>query len=308
MELRQLRYFVRIVELGGMGRAALEFGVATAALSQQINRLERELGVSLLSRQSKGAVPTEAGSAFYRKAQLVLRHADDAIGAARRPTLTGRVSIGLTQATAGILGGPLYRAMQERYPEVRLHLVEAFSGFLLTMLEARQLDLAILFRPPVANDAKAAPLLKERLFAICSPAATHAFSGANLKLEELAGIPLILPSRAHGLRVLLDTAFSQHGLTPLIAAEVDSLGMLLEAVRLGYGATIQQSAVAARPPVAGLSFAQISDAGMRLQNFLVSLPQDELSPAAAGACEAIRDVATNMVNRRQWIGASLSDP
>ncbi len=308
MELRQLRYFVRIVELGGMGRAALELGVATSALSQQINRLENELGVSLLTRQSKGAVPTEAGSAFYRKAQLVLRHADDAVGAAQGATLTGRVSIGLTPATAAVLGAALYRTMKERYPEIRLHLVEAFSGFLSTMLETRQLDLAVLFRPPTTNNADATPILRERLFAICSPAAPHAFTGASVKLEQLADIPLILPSRAHGLRVLLEGAFAQLGLSPRVAAEVDSLGMLLEAVRLGYGATVQQSAVAARPPIAGLSFAQISDTTIRLQNFLVSLPKEELSPAALGAYEAIRDVARTMINQRQWIGATLSNP
>ena len=83
MELRQLHYFVRIVELGGMGRAALELGVATSALSQQISRLERELGVTLLTRQSKGTAPTEAGSALYRKCQLILRHADDAVAVAK---------------------------------------------------------------------------------------------------------------------------------------------------------------------------------------------------------------------------------
>ena len=102
--------------------------------------------------------------------------------------------------------------MRERYPEIRVHLVEAFSGFLSTMLEGRQLDLAILFRPPMSGGARATPILKEHLYAICSPASPYAFAGASIKLDQLANIPLILPSSAHGLRLLLENAFSQKGL------------------------------------------------------------------------------------------------
>ena len=84
MELRQLRYFVRIVELGSMGRAALDLDMVQSALSQQISRLEGELCTRLLQRTAKGAVPTEAGLAFFREAQLALRHADQAARAAQQ--------------------------------------------------------------------------------------------------------------------------------------------------------------------------------------------------------------------------------
>ena len=72
MELRQLRYFVRVVELGSMGRAAQEMGVVTSALSQQISRLEGELATRLLQRDARGARATDAGMAFYQQAQLAL--------------------------------------------------------------------------------------------------------------------------------------------------------------------------------------------------------------------------------------------
>ena len=84
MELRQLRYFVRIVELGSMGRAAVDLDMVQSALSQQISRLESELSTRLLQRTAKGAVPTEAGLAFFREAQLALRHADQAARRRRR--------------------------------------------------------------------------------------------------------------------------------------------------------------------------------------------------------------------------------
>ncbi|GAA4321386.1 tricarballylate utilization LysR family transcriptional regulator TcuR [Pigmentiphaga soli] len=301
-----MRYFVRIVELGGMGKAALELDVATSALSQQINRLEAELGVRLLVRHQNGSVPTEAGSAFYRRAQLALRHADEAAREALRSRLSGAVSVGLPSSAAAVLGGPLLQAMGERYPDLRLHLVESFSGFLSRMLKARQLDLAVLFESEVASRWHVTPLLEESLYAICSPSSPHAFAGASIRLADLAGVPLILPSRSHGMRHLLDAAFSKQGCVPTVAAEIDSLGMLLEAVRQGLGVTIQAGAVANLAPVSGLGFAQLGGVP-GLRNLLVSLPNDEVSPAAEAARTVVRDVATRLVKEKKWIGALLSD-
>ncbi|WP_309680014.1 LysR family transcriptional regulator, partial [Polaromonas sp.] len=158
MELRQLRYFVRIVELGSMSRAAVDLDLVQSALSQQISRLESELSTRLLQRSSKGVVPTEAGLAFFREAQLTLRHAEQAVRAAQQSRLSGTVSVGLASTTAVVLGVPLMRAMRERYPDVRLHLVESMSGHLTSMLNSRQLDLAVLFDTGVARRWSVMPL------------------------------------------------------------------------------------------------------------------------------------------------------
>lgn len=95
MELRQLRYFVRIIETGSMGSAARDLDIGVSALSQQMSRLENELAIRLLQRTSRGVTPTNAGLAFYSQAQLALRHADDAILAAREARLSGHVSVGM---------------------------------------------------------------------------------------------------------------------------------------------------------------------------------------------------------------------
>ena len=145
MELRQLRYLVRVIELGSISRAALEMDLVQSGLSQQISRLESELSTRLLQRSPKGVTPTEAGLAFFREAQLVLRHVEQAARAAQQSRLSGSVSVGMAPTTAAVLGLPLIRAMRERYPDVRLHMVESLSGHLTGMLNARQLDLALLF-------------------------------------------------------------------------------------------------------------------------------------------------------------------
>ncbi len=170
MELRQLRYFVRIVETGSMGRAALDLNIGVSALSQQIARLENELAIRLLQRTSRGVTPTSAGLAFYSQAQLALRHADDAILAAREARLSGHVSVGMAPSTASVLGVPFINAMRESYPDVRLHLVESLSGNLERMINTRQLDLAIVFQQEKILRWSARPVLEERLFLI----GTHA--------------------------------------------------------------------------------------------------------------------------------------
>ncbi len=149
MELRQLRYFVRVVEAGSIGRAAMSLGMVTSALSQQISRL--------LQRSASGVVPTDAGLAFFRQAQLALRHADDAVHAAQQARLAGHVSVGLSSTTASILGAPFVQAMNQRYPDIRLHLVEALSGHLADMLNGRQLDLAVVFHAEAASRCTCAP-------------------------------------------------------------------------------------------------------------------------------------------------------
>ncbi|MBJ2160243.1 MULTISPECIES: LysR family transcriptional regulator [unclassified Variovorax] len=305
MELRQLRYFVKVCELRSMGRAAVELGVVTSALSQQISRLESELATRLLQRSSTGVTPTDAGLAFLQQAQLTLRHADDAVRAAQQARLSGHVSVGLAPTTATVLGVPLMRAMQERYPEVRLHMVEALSGHLTTMLHARQLDLAVLFQTDTPRRWSVAPLLAEKLFVVASPTLAERPKGTKVRLSQLADVPLILPSGSHGLRATLMAAFLRARVTPRIVAEVDGLALLMDAVRAGYGATVQPGAATARHDRDDLELTQISDAHVGRRNLLVSLSDDELSPAALAARVVVADTARALVREGRWTGASL---
>ena len=270
MELRQLRYFVRTVELGSMGRAALDLNMVQSALSQQISRLEGELSTRLLQRTSKGTVPTEAGLAFFREAQLTLRHAEQAARVAQQARLTGTVSVGLVPTTASVLGVPLMQSMRERYPDVRLHMVESLSGHLSNMLNARQLDLAVLFDTQPARRWSVLPLLDERLFLIRS--AHHGASTLpatlprRLRLAQLQAEPLILPTGPHGLRSRIDAAFAAAKVMPQVAMEIDSLAMLMDAVDAGLGSTLQPWAAVGRYPDASARFglAELADAPLVL--------------------------------------------
>lgn len=307
MELRQLRYFVRVCELGSMGRAALDLGLATSALSQQISRLEGELATRLLQRQPSGVVPTDAGVAFLQQAQLTLRHADDAVRAAQMARLSGHVSVGLASTTASVLGVPLVRAMAERYPAVRLHLVEALSGHLAAMLNARQLDLAILFRTDAGRRWSVTPLLDEKLYVIGVADLAGMPQGTRVRLAALGELPLILPSAGHGLRALIDGAFARLRITPKVVAEVDGLALLLDMVRAGLGATLQPGAALARLAPDGCVAVPLADAQTVRRNVLASLSEDELSPAALATRVVMLDMARELVRAAAWPGARLHE-
>ncbi|MDR2300181.1 MAG: LysR family transcriptional regulator [Comamonas sp.] len=311
MELRQLRYFVRIVELGSMSRAALDLDMVQSALSQQISRLESELSTRLLQRTPRGVIPTEAGQAFFHEAQLTLRHAEQAIHAAQQARLSGAVSMGLSPTIANVLGLPLMCAMRERYPDVRLHMVSALSGHLTSLLNARQLDLAILFDTNSARRWSVMPLLEEKLFLIQSrrqPVAAQIPHDTPISLEQLQQVPLILPSGSHGLRSSVMASFNSAGFQSQMAMEIDSLPLLMEAVDAGMGATVQPwSAVGMyRDAAERFQWSQIADDSVRRKAALCSLSDDELSPAALAARVVLMDCARQLVQSGNWVGATLT--
>jgi len=308
MELRQLRYFIRIVELGSMGRAALDLGVGTPALSQQISRLEGELSTRLLQRTTTGVLPTDAGLAFFRQAQLAIRHADAAAQAARQARLAGHVSIGLAPSTSAVLALPLLEAMRERYPDVRLRVVESLSGNLATMLNARQLDLAVLFETDGARRWSVLPLLEERLFVIGRRDLPGMPTGRSVRIARLASLPLVLPSGTHGLRAILDAAFARERCAPHVVLEIDGLAVLMDAVRAGLAATIQPGAATVRLPADEMARIELAERSARRRNLLASLSDDELSPAALAARVVLRSVAAGLVAQQRWPGATLHEP
>ncbi|EDS3062508.1 tricarballylate utilization LysR family transcriptional regulator TcuR, partial [Salmonella enterica] len=276
MELRQLRYFVRIIETGSMGSAAQDLDIGVSALSQQMSRLENELAIRLLQRTSRGVTPTNAGLAFYSQAQLALRHADDAILAAREARLSGHVSVGMAPSTASILGIPFIHAMQENYADVRLHVVESLSGNLERMINTRQIDLAVVFQKDKILRWSARPILEEQLFLIGSHALLAALPDNPITPEQLAGIPLIMPSQGHGLRGRLDAVCQEHALNVEIVAEIDGLALLMRAVRDGLGATLQPGAAISHLDNDALRVIGVHNPVLSRPNFLVSLSDDEL--------------------------------
>lgn len=306
MELRQLRYFLRVVELGSMGKAAQDLGIVTSALSQQISRLEGELSVRLLQRTSTGVVPTAAGLAFRQEAQLALRHTDNAVLAAQAARLSGQVTVGLAPTTGSVLAVPFLTAMKQRYPDVRVHLIESLSGNLSQMLNRRQIDLGVVFHTAGHHSWSAQAILDERLFLIIHPNQRHLLPVEHsLTLGDITNLPLVMPSASHGLRALLNAEFFREGTEANVVVEIDGLALLMDVVCSGYAATVQPGAAVVRNHNQRLVSLPLAHETLKRRNLIASLSDEELAPAGLAARIVLADVMRSLVQQSRWPGATL---
>ncbi len=313
MDMRQLRYFVQIVESGSLAKASRQLFIAQPALSQQMARLEVEVGKPLLVRSSRGVVSTENGEALYHHAKFMLRQMEQAVAVARQETaaVSGRVALGLAPTTICQLGLPLTLHLRAKYPELRLNVVEGLSGHIEHMTRNGQLDLAVLFSQTAASDLSVETLLDEELFVIL-PAASPlvAPQRESLTLREVAALPLILPSPGHGLRRRIALEFERISLPLDATAEIDSLPLLMSCVAQGMGATIKPMAAIHSLGDTPLRWRclRISDANMTRPNYLYALPPQKLSSSAAVVRDELRLVVRELVESGRWLGVKLMPP
>ncbi|HXI36142.1 MAG TPA: LysR substrate-binding domain-containing protein [Burkholderiales bacterium] len=307
VDLRQLRYFAQIVESGSLSKASRQLFIAQPALSQQLSKLEDEVGKPLLNRSSKGVAPTDNGLALYHHARFMLRQLDQALSIARKETgaLQGMVSIGLPATTVSALGLPLVRRIRERYPNILINVVEGMSGHLGQMMRMGQLDLAVLFSADVAPDATVEPLLEEELFVMLPRhSALVAPRRTSLTIAEAAALPLILPTATHGLRRRIAAEFEQRNLIAQVVAEIDSLSLLMTCVYDGMAATIKPMAAVYLERARGREWRAlaISDAHMSRRNYLYSLPPQRLSAAAGAVAAEMKQTALGLIESGAWTG------
>jgi LysR family tcuABC transcriptional regulator len=313
MDIRQLRYFVQIVECGSLSKASRQLLIAQPALSQQLAKLEGLIGKPLLHRSSKGVWPTDNGLALYHHARFMLRQLDQALSIARSEAgaIQGMVSVGLPATTVSAIGLQLVRRIRARYPSILLNVVEGMSGHIGQLMKFGQLDLAVLFSSDVAPDLSVEPLLVEELFLmIPEHSKLVPRQRTSVSLAEAAAIPLILPTSSHGLRQRIATEFENRGLTANVVAEIDSLSLLMNCVHDGIGATIKPMGAVMQEGSRGRKWRCLpfSDVRFRRRNFLYSLSPERLTTVAAVVASELKDTARELVDDPLWIGFESAAP
>jgi len=313
MDMRQLKYFVQIVESGSLSKASRQLFIAQPALSHQMARLEDEVGKPLLVRSSRGVTPTDNGEALYHHARFVLRQLDQAVSVARQEhaNVSGRVSLGMAPTTVCALGLPFIKHLAAKYPGIVVNVIEAMSGHLEHMTRLGELDLAILFNATAALDLTIEPLLEEELFVILPrDSELVAAPRKDITLDEAAKLPLILPSPGHGLRRRISVEFERANLALNAVAEIDSLPLLMHCVADGIGATIKPMAAvyALNNEMEQWRCLRISDARMFRQNYLYALPSEKVSQAASIVRAELKRVVRALVQNDRWQGVHLTLP
>lgn len=242
MDTRRLYSFVKIVDAGSITRAADILHIAQPALSQQVSMLEALFNQQLLIRSKRGVAPTEAGRTLYRHAQLILRQIDQAHAAVnvsgRAPA--GSVSVGLAPySTGAALALPLLRAVRDRYPDIVLHINENFGGVISEAIMTGRMDMAFIYDAGPIRGVQFEPMRTEDLFLIAASGNAVPDSTADeVSVADLADIGLLLPSRIHTIRQLVDATFQRASLEPKVVGEIESVLTLVSAVGAGLGATV----------------------------------------------------------------------
>ncbi len=246
MNLRRLKYFVKIVDVGSLTQAADLLHIAQPALSQQLANLEGEVRQQLLLRTKRGVTPTEAGKVLYRHAQLILRQCDQAVvdmQAASRG-LSGSVSIGLAPGTmAATLALPLLRILRARHPAIVPYLNENYGTTLSELIMSGRMDLAVLYGGRTAvHGLQFLPLMRESLFLVGPPSLPA--PAETVPLGAVAEFDLYLPRAYNYVRKLVDEACAGVGLVPRVVAEIESATTLAAVIADGLGATIAPTSLA----------------------------------------------------------------
>ena len=197
MEIRQIKYFVAVIDCGSLSRAARQVHVAQSALSKQMSALEDELGVQLFHRSHNGVTPSEAGKVFYEYALGMLKHLVDARAAvSSSPELvSGSIIVALPQSVATLLAMPLLRAVAARYPQVSFHLNEELTGNVMDQLTRGRVDLALFSSLDLPPQVLFSALIEEDFYLIHRANAPDAPAAGEVSLAQALARPLCSPAR-----------------------------------------------------------------------------------------------------------------
>ena len=309
MDIRQLRYFIAIVEAGSFSRAAERLHVAQPALSQHVLAMEAELGILLLHRTARGVKPTEEGLRLFDEARTILARVaglpDHVRGREARPS--GEVRFGMPGTVSEQLGVPLIEAAQDLLPEISLRITEAMSGFVLDWLREGTVDIALLFDVTDTKGLTRYEALTEEIVLFGAADITGAPEGADITLQAALRLPLVLPSPAHGLRTLIDASALSIGAHVHPRVEIDSYRQIKHLVARGAAfAMLPMAAIDAEVRGGSLRAWQLQQPAVKRRVALAYRTDRPLSRASRAMAQlgwrVLRDKVLSGAWQAQWTG------
>jgi DNA-binding transcriptional LysR family regulator len=290
VELRHLRYFVAVAEERHFGRAAERLHIAQPPLSQQIRRLEAELGVTLLHRTTRSVELAPAGEVLLGRAREILSAVDSATEDTRRAARGefGRLAVGFTGSATYELLPKLAAALRDALPGVVLDLRgELLTPAQVTRLLDGTLDLGLL-RPPVRERALAVEVLRREPLVVVLPQAHPLAAADAVPLEELAGEPFVVyPSHFRSVvHDAVEETCAAHGFLPRVALEVSETSTLVSFVAAGLGVSLVPESVR-HMTVDGAVYRPLAGEAAAVE-LAVAWRRDEVTPVLERALEVVR--------------------
>jgi LysR family hydrogen peroxide-inducible transcriptional activator len=281
MEIHQIRYMCAVAETGSFTAAAAREHVTQPSLSQQIIKLEDELGVKLFHRFRRRIRLTEIGKAFFPRAQGILRAVSSAKSEIHELTQSslGAVKVGIIPTIAPYLLPKVLPTFASKFPQVDIVVTEDITSVLLHKLQETTLDMAILALPVQGAELMRQEILREPLYLVVS--SDHPLSrNTSAALKDLAPEPFLLLKEGHCFRETTIAACKRVKMTPNVVFESGHFATVLGMVAAGMGITIVPEM--AIEPQHGCTFIPIEDERairrvgvVRLQSHFRSRPQRE---------------------------------
>jgi DNA-binding transcriptional LysR family regulator len=291
MELRHLRYFAATAEELHFGRASARLGIAQPALSQQIRKLEAELGVVLLSRTRRRVALTAAGHAFLQEAHQILSRAEDAVRTARQVNAgqLGRVTIACGPVAAHVALPLILKVYHQRFPGVEVRLRESLMPEVVAKVEDGAADVGLLLAYFHSELLKRETLARLPLVAALS--ANHPLArNRHIALKQLAGDPFILfPHQlGSGFYECVIAVCQAAGFAPRVLDGVEHFPTLLYMIGAGYGVSLIPVLPASYRPGKSVRLIPLSDARASIEIGVVCR-ETLASPLVNGFLEVARE-------------------
>jgi LysR family nitrogen assimilation transcriptional regulator len=291
MDLKQLEYFVHVAELGSFTRASGFLQIAQPALSRQIRSLEVELRQTLFERNGRGVTLTEAGKRLLEHGRGILQQVDRARQDMedQRGAASGHLSVGMPPSVSRALTAPLVAAFRQRFPKATLTVVEGLSAYMLEWLQIGRIDCAVVYNVAPSPTIDLLPVLDEALYLVAARETGQPLVGPALPLAELVGRELVMPSRPHSIRMLLETAMIAQGRRPHVGIEIESVPAILELVQhQGLHGVLTLNGVRSHGPEAAFHVRPIGTPPLRTTQWIATSAQRPRGPLITQSTELLR--------------------
>ncbi|AVH43959.1 LysR family transcriptional regulator [Agrobacterium tumefaciens] len=249
MDIRRLKSFITIVDMGSITRAADVLHIAQPALSQQLASIEEHFRQKLLTRSQQGVVMTDAGKVVYRHAQVILRQMEQAQAEALEAgaVLSGKVSVGLAPfSSAATLSLRLMEETKRLHPGILLHITESVSQPYSQMIMNGRLEMGLIHGVGPIRGVKFTPLFREEFVLVVHRSFGVEAGDAPITVADLAFLPFLLPPTYNFVRRAINLAFTRSRKDLIVMAELESVRTIARGVDAGLGATITPKAIADR--------------------------------------------------------------
>lgn len=347
MELKTLRYYVVAVETGSLSKAAALLHVAQPALTAQVKKLEGELGVQLLERSPAGVTPTPAGLDLYRDATRLLSDADALRDRLQRSATApeGSVTLAVPFLMASLLMGPLILRLRERYPRIRLFVLDDLSLMVQKAMLDGRADAAILVDTPRCEGLHCSPLAEEDLF-VCGHDADGQLAAMLARWQEeqssapaamettpqpkaasaptdmaaialpvipfalAATLPLVLQSQRFAVRKSVEHAAAMRGVLLNVVHEHDSARVIRSLYLAGAGYTFTPACTFAEYPVGGPGWlrARSVDPGI-VRRYDIATPAGKpTDEATTVVLQTLREIVSSLIQAGGWQARLLAAP